>query len=150
MTIYISIEGRKEPEMQNWMATLVNQVSAWPDVSTHEHRFGGVEFRLAAREIGHVHNFGIVDIPFPIKIRDVLIQSGRAERHHWLPQSGWTTVRVSGDKIDNALSLLRFSYLRVRMKSSDQAVADAALLELRESGIGGDVLDTNAASLTGQ
>ena len=55
--------------MPERMTALVKRASAWPGVSTREHRFGGVEFRLGTREIGHVHDFGIVDIPFTVKIR---------------------------------------------------------------------------------
>jgi len=120
--------------MPEWMMALVEQVSAWPGVSTRDHRFGGVEFLLGAREIGHVHDFGIVDIPFTVKVRNALIRSGRAERHHWLPNSGWTTVRAEERGMDNALKLLRLSYLRIQMKSQDPLVASDALLECEESG----------------
>jgi hypothetical protein len=121
-------------EVPEWMRCLVEQVSAWPGVSTREHRFGGVEFRLGAREIGHVHDFGTVEIPFIAKIRNVLLRSGMAERHRWLAESGWTTIRIEGGGIDNAVRLLRLSYLRIQMKSQDRAAASDAFLELQESG----------------
>jgi hypothetical protein len=43
---------------------IVQQVSSWSGVSQSPHRFGGVEFTLAGREVGHVHRNGMVDIPF--------------------------------------------------------------------------------------
>jgi hypothetical protein len=121
------VKARLQPErlpdekvhMPKWMTALVEEVSSWPGVSTCEHRFGGVEFRLGKREIGHVHAFGIVDIPFTVEIRDALVLSRKAERHHWLPDSGWTTIRVEKHGMDSALELLQFSYLRIQRKSPD-------------------------------
>ena len=127
--------------MQEWMKRLVEDVSAWPGVSSHEHRFGGTEFRMGEREIGHVHSFGIVDIPFTVKIRDAVIRVGRGERHHWLPDSGWTTVRVKERGIDNALELLWLSYLKIRMKNGDSAGAEGVTTELRSIGLEQEVLE---------
>ena len=31
----------------------------------------------------------LLDLPFPVKIRNELVESGRAEVHHVLPESGW-------------------------------------------------------------
>jgi hypothetical protein len=121
------------------MKSLVEQVSSWPGVTCHEHRFGGMEFRVGAREVGHVHWFGIVDIPFTVKIKDALIRAGRAEQHHWVPDSGWTTVRVKEHGRDNALALLRLSYLRIQAKSSDAVAANEAAEELESSGLEPDV-----------
>ena len=45
-------------------------VSEWPDVEAHPHRFGGTEYRIGKREIGHIHGGALVDIPFPAKLRD--------------------------------------------------------------------------------
>jgi Family of unknown function (DUF5519) len=125
------------------MKSLVEQVSAWPGVSCHDHRFGGVEFRVGKREIGHAHSFGVVDIPFTVKIRDGLIRAGRAERHHWLPDSGWTTVRVKGNdlvehRLGNAAELLRFSHLRIQAKSADDSTSAAAVRELATSPLDSD------------
>jgi len=116
--------------MREWMRSLVEEVGAWEGVTCHDHRFGGVEFRAGTREIGHVHSFGVVDIPFTVKIRDALIQAGRGERHHWLPDSGWTTVRVGGTRLEGAVRLLRLAYLRIRRKDKDAAEAEQAAREL--------------------
>ena len=130
--------------MPEWMTVLVEQVSAWPGVLVRDHRFGGVEFRLGTREIGHVHAFGIVDIPFTVKIRNALVRSGKAQRHRWLPDSGWTTIRVEEHGSENALKALRLSYLRIQLKSPDSLEARRALQELVASGYEDDVLDSLA------
>jgi hypothetical protein len=134
--------------MREWMKSLVGQVSSWPGVTCHEHRFGGTEFRVGTREIGHVHWFGIVDIPFTVKIRDALICAGRAERHHWVPDSGWTTVRVKEHGLENALALLRLSYLRIQAKSSDSVVVNEAVNELESYGLEREVLEAVGLPVT--
>jgi luciferase-like monooxygenase len=53
--------------------------ASWPQISVFPHRFGGREFRFANAEVGHVHDGGIVDIPFPRSVRDALLAEGLAE-----------------------------------------------------------------------
>ena len=94
-------------------------VLSWPDVSAQPHRFGGTEYRLGRREIGHVHADHLVDIPFPTKVRNEIVAAGRAKPHHVLPDSGWVSLflREAGD-VERAIELLRLSYdLAVRQKS---------------------------------
>ena len=86
-------------------------VSEWNGISAHPHRFGGTEFRLGDREIGHVHGDSLVDIPFPTKVRNELVAAGQAVPHHVLPASGWVSfyLRQPGDT-ERAVGLLRRSY----------------------------------------
>lgn len=86
-------------------------VLAWPGVEAHPHRFGGAEYRLGRREIGHVHGDALVDIPFPKAVRDEVVAAGHAEPHHILPDSGWVSfyLRDAAD-IPRAVALLRRSY----------------------------------------
>src|ERR1700736_1916333 len=98
---------------------LEQQVSSWPNVSTHPHRFGGREFRVGSAEIGHIHTGGDVDIPFPRSVRDALLADGLAEEHRWVPNSGWTTFHVRTEEdFKHAVWLLRLSYLRYAMKTA--------------------------------
>jgi hypothetical protein len=93
-------------------------------VTSSVHRFGGTEYKLGKREIGHVHacvpeyrtsacrhgNY-LVDIPFPMKIRNAIIENGEAEPHHILPDSGWVSVFIRNESdIERAISLLKKSY----------------------------------------
>jgi hypothetical protein len=90
-------------------------------VVARPHRFGGTEYRLARREIGHVHGDHLVDIPFTKKIREELVAAGKAERHHILPESGWVSVylRQTSD-VDRAIELLRFSFGIARGTTDDR------------------------------
>ena len=91
---------------------VIEEVAAWPHVNTNEHRFEGREFTLGPREVGHVHRWGIVDVPFTKRLRDALIEEDKTEEHHVVPESGWTTMYVEGDgDVDRATWLLRLSYL---------------------------------------
>jgi hypothetical protein len=118
------------------------EVSLWGHISLHPHRFGGEEFRFGEAEIGHLHREGILDIPFSRSIRDALLKRGLAEQHHWLPNSGWVTLRVQSEKdVAHAIRLLRISYLRYQLKQ-DPDPHD--LLE-RESAVLG--LDSRLRSL---
>lgn len=102
--------------------------TSWPEVSSHPHRFGGTEFNIGKREIGHMHGDGLVDIPFPSKVRDELVSSGRAQPHHILPDTGWVSfyLREPAD-IDRAIELLRMSYdIAMKQKGIAQGSAPSA------------------------
>ena len=87
------------------------QVMAWPGVSHRQHRFGGTEYRLGRREIGHVHGESLVDVPLPRRLRDELIRQGRARPHHVLPDSGRVSVPMrSLEDVPEAVSILRHAY----------------------------------------
>jgi hypothetical protein len=108
--------------MTNFLKTLEAEISAWPNVSIHPHRFGGREFRLGNAEVGHVHTGGTVDIPFPRSIRDALLTEGLAEEHRWVPNSGWTTFQMRNEEgLRHALWLMRLSYLRYLLKTATDA-----------------------------
>ncbi len=94
-------------------------ISTWEFVTVEPHRFGGQEFKLENIEIGHVHNNGMVDIPFTRAIREQIIVEELAEAHHILPESGWISfyIRQSND-VDRAIWLLRLSYLQKRLNRS--------------------------------
>ena len=105
--------------MMNRLRNLEEEISAWPHVSIHPHRFGGREFRFGDAEVGHIHTGGVVDIPFPRSIRDVVLEEGLAEEHRWVPNSGWITFRVrrEGD-LKHARWLMGLSYLRYALRIS--------------------------------
>ncbi len=103
-------------------------VEAWPGVEGAPHRFGGVEFRVGRRELGHLHGDRIADLPFPRRVRDELIAEGRARAHHVLPNSGWITVSIrSPEEAERAIELFRMAYERAtRARRSGQAARDGA------------------------
>jgi hypothetical protein len=119
--------------MMKHLKQLGDDVSAWPQISVHPHRFGGQEFRFGSAEVGHVHAGGIVDIPFPRSVRDALLADGLAEEHRWVPNSGWITFHVRNEEdLKHALWLMRLSYLRYALKTAPDA---HKLLEQESEGL---------------
>jgi len=86
-------------------------VLAWAGTSAEPHRFGGTEYRLGTREIGHIHGDYLVDIPFPVQVRTELVNAGAAEPHHLLKESGWVSFYLrQHEDIARAIALLQRSY----------------------------------------
>jgi Luciferase len=88
------------------------EVSSWPGVTSAPHRFGGTEFRLGRRELGHLHGDRFADLPFPRRVRDELVAAGRARPHHVLPGSGWVTAPIHREDVAPVIELFRMAYER--------------------------------------
>lgn len=98
---------------QNIQQAITREVSGWPGVTVAAHRFGGVEFRLGRRELGHLHGDRLADLPFPVRVREELVAAGRAEPHHVLPESGWISCHIRGaDDVARVIELFRLNYER--------------------------------------
>ncbi len=98
----------------NFSTRLEHVVREWNGVEISPHRFGGVEYRVGRREIGHLHPNGTLDLPFPMRIRRELVAAGRAVAHHMLPNTGWVTFRIRTEHdVPSALALLRLNYERL-------------------------------------
>ena len=92
-------------------ALITNAVTSWAGVTVAPHRFGGVEYVIGRREIGHIHGDQLVDIPFPKKVRDEIIAAGRAQPHHILPETGWVSFYLRDENdVEQAVTLLHESY----------------------------------------
>jgi hypothetical protein len=99
--------------VQDIAERIEQEIGSWDGVSVHEHRFGGVEFRLGRRELGHLHGARWADLPFQKGIRDMLVDTGRAQPHHVLPQTGWVSKQIrTGDDVEDVIELFRLAYER--------------------------------------
>jgi hypothetical protein len=102
-------------------------VAAWPGTSETPHRFGGVEFRLGTREIGHLHRDRLLDVPFPKRVRDELVAAGLAQPHHVLPDSGWVSFPIAAEAdVAAAIALLRRSHDLIAAQLKRRAAQSAA------------------------
>ena len=102
------------------------EVLSWDGVTSAPHRFGGVEFLLGKRELGHLHGDRLADLPFPRKMRDELVVAGRAKPHHVLPESGWVSFWIHGeDDVPQVVELFRLSYERARTAAKRRASTGA-------------------------
>jgi hypothetical protein len=103
-------------------------VAAWSGMSEAPHRFGGLEFRLGTREIGHLHGDRLLDVPFPKRVRDELVAAGLARPHHVLPESGWVSFPIEAEHdVDGAIALLRRSHDLIAAQLERRAAQNAAV-----------------------
>jgi hypothetical protein len=94
--------------MEDIRARIEQEVGSWDGVTVHPHRFGGVEFRLGKRELGHLHATW-ADLPFAARIREMLLETGRAGPHR-AGVNGWVSV-----DLEDAVELFRLSYERAQV-----------------------------------
>jgi hypothetical protein len=105
--------------------TIRDELTSWPGITTGPGRFGATTFLYGTREVGHLHGSSHADLPFPTKLRNELVAEGRAEPHHFLPQSGWVTVPLAGAGVERALDLFRLNYdLIVRKKQPPEPMPE--------------------------
>jgi hypothetical protein len=113
---------REEGDMGSIREIIEREVRRWPGVEARGHRFGGVEFRVNGHEIGHLHGDRMADLPFPVKMREKLVGSGKAQPHHVLPQTGWVSYYLRGEQdVAGALDLFRQNYDRLTARTGARA-----------------------------
>ena len=101
----------------NITASITAEVESWPEVTSHPHRFGGVEFQLNGHEIDHLHGSKQADLPFPVAMRKELVAAGKASLHHILPETGWVTFYIhSAADVPAVVELFRLNYNRLRTR----------------------------------
>ncbi len=98
------------------------EVRSWPGVTTGDTGRGGTGFYYGKVELGHLHGDTAVDLPFPKKVRDVLIAERRASVHPPLPNSGWVRRRMEGPgNVEAVIGLFRENYERARAHAKRKA-----------------------------
>jgi len=113
---------------------IAREVLRWPGTSSQPHRFGGVEFRYAGHELRHLHGSRRADLPFPVRVREELVSSGRASPHHILPQTGWVTCYIHGeddlaDDFADVVALFRLNYDRIASATAIHGLAQPHEME---------------------
>ena len=104
-------------------STLIErEVKSWPGVTTGDTGRGGLQFSYGRVELGHLHGSSFADLPFPKKIRNELIEQGRASVHDPLPNSGWVRRRMYGpEDAQTVIELFRINYDRARARAERRA-----------------------------
>jgi hypothetical protein len=94
-------------------AQIRREVAGWEGVTVEPHRFGGIEFKVGRRELGHLHGSRLADLPFPVRIREELVAAGKAQPHHILPESGWVSVPIrEASDVAAVIALFRLNFER--------------------------------------
>jgi luciferase-like monooxygenase len=85
--------SHRRKHMNDSLLTMVERdVLSWPGVNKETGRGGNLGqggfwvppatvYRFGRRQIGHIHDTGVADLPFPREIHDELISDGRAKPH---------------------------------------------------------------------
>jgi hypothetical protein len=89
---------------------IVEEVSSWPGVTMARHRFGGTEFRHGRRELGHLHDDRLADLPFPLLVRNDLVAAHRVSYF----------IRDETD-VARVIALFRMNYDRPWIKAAPGA-----------------------------
>jgi MFS family permease len=74
------------------------EILSWPGVTSNPYHFGGVEFRINKRDMGHIHGEKLADLPFPIEITRELIASGKVLPHIIYPESMWVSYFIRNEE----------------------------------------------------
>jgi hypothetical protein len=105
-------------EISRSLDEIENEVLKWEGVTMVMHKYGGAQYNVEKKEIGHVHGNGLLDVLLSVKQKEALVREGKAEEHHVFKNSGWISfyIRSAADK-QNALDLLRMSWEQKRRRS---------------------------------
>ena len=111
------------------MKTIKSEIMSWPGVTSQPHAFGGIDFRIGPKEIGHLHGENIVDLPLPPNIfltnsynKNKLMappKQGREEvegslPHDTYPECKWINYWIKGeDDVPQVIALFRLQYDRL-------------------------------------
>ena len=107
------MDGTTSPHPVGIADQIRRTVESWDGVSSHLHRFGGVEFRAGGRELGHLHGDTLADLLLPKTVHDQAIGDGRAQPHHVLPESNWVNVHIrQPEQAQDVVDLLCAAYDR--------------------------------------
>jgi luciferase-like monooxygenase len=69
--------------------------------------------------MGHIRGESVADLPFPMKTRNDLVNSGRVSAHHILPPSGWISYWIKGEEdIPAVIELFKMRYDSLKPKAN--------------------------------
>jgi len=111
---------------------LQERTTTWEGVRAQDYRYGGTEFTLGTREIGHVSPDGLVAVVLNQTLRDQLIKEGKAAPHPIYPDSAWVSCAMhTRADLHRALWLLQVAYLYQRICHAPSTLRDDLVESLR-------------------
>lgn len=98
--------------MFDCIAYIADDIATWPSLMIEDSRYGGLEFSLNTRQIGHLHENGMLSVSLPKALGRYLVAAGKAESHLLYPESGWVSFSVNCKAaVHHGLWLLRLAYV---------------------------------------
>lgn len=100
-----------KPSVFYVMSQVTHEVKSWKQISTHYHHFGGLQFNVGNKEIGHLHGNGLLDLKIPKKLKTAINQLEGIEDHHFLKKGNWISIQIQSDSTPkNMIKALRLIY----------------------------------------
>jgi len=100
-----------KPQLFEYMDKIEREISSWPGIYMTSHKYGGMQFNINKKEIGHIHGSGILDILFSRSIKQTLISREIALEHHSFKNSGWVSFYIQkSEDVTTALKLFEWGY----------------------------------------
>jgi hypothetical protein len=131
-------------EREQFAYLVMTEVRRWPGVEMKPHPSpdhpgdqDGVEFRLAGRQIGHMHDNCAVHLSLTKALRHSVVAEGLAEPLATSPHSGWIMFNpILAEDVHRAIWLLRLNYVRFRrQRLTLDASASSTLLQEHEAAL---------------
>jgi hypothetical protein len=99
-----------QPRVLHYIDEIEAEVLSWKCASVSLHKYGGTQFNVDKKEIGHIHSNGLMDVLLNKSLKRELLQTGRITDHHTFNNSGWISfyVRTPNDKL-YAIDLLKLA-----------------------------------------
>jgi MFS family permease len=106
------------------------EILSWPNVTSQPQSFGGIDFRVGGKEIGHLHGENMVDLPLrpnvflaSSSINNKLMGAPKQSQektqrslppHDAYPESNWINYWIKGeDDVPRVVALFRLQYDRL-------------------------------------
>ena len=111
--------GDRSPPSVSPMPTaseqIIAEVTSWPGITAVDGSRGELSFRLAKREIGHLHGDRSAHFAFPRDVAGELRAAGRIGPHPAFPEHPKMAARrIAGEEdVTDAIALLRINYDRI-------------------------------------
>jgi hypothetical protein len=131
-------------ERERFAYQVMTEVRRWSGVDMKPHpspdRPGdqdGVEFRLAGRQIGHMHDDCGVHLSLTRALKQSVVAEELAEPLATSPDSGWVMFYpIIASDVDRAIWLLRLNYVRYRrQRLTLDASARSSMLQAHEAAL---------------
>jgi hypothetical protein len=127
------------PRIQHLVSETEKNVLTLHGLHSKMHPMGGRAFFFHHAEVGHIHWNGNLDIIFGRQLTSELLKLDKIQQHRFVPESAITfPVHKRGD-IAFALSLLRFSYLRILRNRSGSTSEWEMYMEREEGKLPGEL-----------
>jgi hypothetical protein len=104
---------------------ITTEVTSWPGVTAGPGRRGEFAFKVAGREIGHLHGDHAAHFWFPRQVWLELHEAGRITHHPVFPgRQGPAARRIDGENdVRDVIEMMKLNYDRVVSGSASGAAA---------------------------